>query len=42
MLAHAPAGLAAYTAIGITEEPASGSQQPTGPRVIGAALAGSS
>jgi signal transduction histidine kinase len=42
LLAHAPAGLAAYTAIGITEEPASGSQQPTGPKVVGAAVTGSS
>jgi two-component sensor histidine kinase len=42
LLAHAPGGLAAYTALGITEEPASGSPQPTGPKVVGAALTGSS
>jgi signal transduction histidine kinase len=42
LLAHAPAGLAAYNAIGITEEPASGSEQPTGLKVVGATLAGSS
>ena len=42
ILARAPAGLAAYTAIGITEEPSGGSPRPTGPRIVGAALAGSS
>jgi signal transduction histidine kinase len=38
ILARAPAGLPAYSAIGVTEEPASGSLQPSGPRVVGAAL----
>ena len=42
LLARAPAGLAAYTAIGITEEPSGGSPGPTGPRVVGGSLAGSS
>ena len=42
ILARAPAGLDAYTAIGITEEPVGGSPQPTGPRIVGASLAGSS
>jgi signal transduction histidine kinase len=42
LLSHAPAGLSAYTDIGITEEPAGGSQQPTGPKVVGAPLTGSS
>jgi anti-sigma-K factor RskA len=41
LLARAPAGLAAYTAIGITEEPATGSAEPTGPKIVGAALTGS-
>ena len=38
LLAHAPAGLAAYTAIGITEEPATGSPQPSGPKIVSAPL----
>ena len=42
ILARAPAGLDAYTAIGITEEPVGGSPQPTGPRIVGTSLAGSS
>ena len=41
ILARAPAGLAAYDAIGITEEPSEGSPRPTGPRIVGASLAGS-
>ena len=40
ILARAPAGLAAYTAIGITEEPSGGSPGPTGPKIVGASLAG--
>jgi signal transduction histidine kinase len=42
ILARAPAGLGAYTAIGITEEPSGGSPGPTGPKIVGASLAGSS
>jgi anti-sigma-K factor RskA len=38
ILARAPAGLGAYTALGITEEPTPGSPQPSGPRIVGASL----
>jgi hypothetical protein len=40
-VARAPAGLGVCTGIGITEEPSGGTQQPAGPSIVGATLAGS-